>query len=582
MKKFQRIAVSALALLLAGATFPACKGSSTSKDPKTINVKMLKAGFGDSWAYSLKSAFEKAYEAEGYKVNIIAPSNDMEGSVVLNDLFMGYKRTNVDLYITGNIQAAQVGTFNSYDEGNALVEETEELVYKQKAIGYDGQPEEKTVEEKLGAVQAEWVKDTESYNSDKKYYGVPYLASNAGLVVNTAKLATYGYEETPRTSDEVIEMSTTIYTGKKGGTGEKVAESAENGGEYPFTYFNNEYNAGGYGITWMYSMIAQYDYEVFQQLITYTKYDEATKTRVDLGEDGYEIYNDDAITKAFEFMSFVYDPVIASDGSTTQTMDKGQAAMMRPGGAVFMANGDWMLNEVRLNYRNQLNDITFVNYPVNSAIGYEEFASADDPDAILSYVIKLVDENKSVDDIIAAVKADKNYDVTKKSVQRVADARGLHYSRGIESQCFITKGSTKKDIAALFLRMMASDDCAKTIAEEANGTSMYANTVNENAKYDFVKQASKLSVNEYAKPYRFFSNGLRKKMGIGTMFPKEGSNFLYLIYKAPTHTVFDAEKGTLKSNASWDVYAEKAAELQKDEYDNVKKNWATWLKDAKK
>ncbi len=589
MKTIKRVAVSALALLTVGATFPACKGSDVVKDAKTINVKMLKAGFGTSWAEELKSNFEKAYASEGYKVNIISPSSDMRADVVLNDLYMGYAETGVDLYITGDIQSAQVGTKNSYETGAPLVEDTTELVYNQPAIRYDGTYEDKKVSEKLSANMNSWLKDEASHDSDKVYYGVPYVASSAGLVVNMDKLAKYGYTEAPRTSDEIVEMAMDIYLGKGDQKNSKQSKI------YPFTYFNNENNAGGYGITWLYSMLAQYDYEAFEQVLNYTEDNDKDGVRVDFGADGYEYFNADnnkGLLSALELMYFVYDRAITCPGSPNQALDKGQAAIMREGtaaNAVFMANGDWFLNEVELNYdKDVLKNVDFVNYPVNSLIGEEEFCASlgideEKADELLSYICKLVDENKEIADIITEVKTKFGYDVTEKSVKRVADARGLNYSRGIESQCFITKGSDKKDITALFLRMMASDDCAETMAKEANATSAFTQSINTYAEFDFVKNASKMAVNKYAKPYRWATGGLRKKMNVQSgILPKLG-NPLAEIYKKVdnTTTMFDYENATATSR-TFEIYTNQAKAMLTTEYEWAKSKWAEWLDTAAK
>ncbi len=584
MKTIKRIAVSALALLTVGAAFPACgpkKGSEPVKDPKTINVKLLTAGYGTSWLQELEAKFEAAYEAEGYQVNILAPSSDVRGTTVLSELAMGYDTMSIDLYVTGDIQSAAVGTQNDYKKGTALVEETEELVYNQKPIRFDRTEEDVKVKDKLSGNMNEWLQDLTSYNSDKKYYGVPYVASSAGLVVNTKKLAKYGYTEAPRTSQEIIDMGTDIYLGNDA-NGNKGSDQTD---VYPFTYFNNPNNAGGYGITWMYSMIAQYDYETFMQLLEWTKAE--GDTRVEMELDGYKVYQHDAVKQALEFMYFVYDPILASSGSTNQTMDAGQASIMKSGGAVFMANGDWMLNEVRLSYKNTLGDIDFVNYPVNSYIGKEEFGKGSalnlsdaDADKLLSYIIKLVDENKEISAIIEDVKTNKNYDVSEASVKRVAEARGLNYSRGIESQCFIPKGSTKKDIAALFLRMMASDDAAELFAKEANGTSAFAKGVNQYTTHNFVKHASEIAVNRYAKPYRWFTGGLRKRMMKGSMFCEGGSDILTKIYLARGNTMFSTEASELLKGKDFSVYTDAAVKLQTAEYTFAANNWSEWLEAA--
>ncbi len=597
MKTFKRAMVSALALLVVGSTFPACGGNAgIVDDPTTINVKMFKGGFGVEWVYELKAKFEEVYKDEGYKVNIVAPSSDMRGSVPLSDLAKGYATTKTDLYITGDIQSAQVGKNNSYGEkGVALVEETEQLVYKQKAIGYDGVEEDKTVEEKLDANMLTWLKDAESEDSDNVYYGVPYINPIAGVVVNTRKLAKYGYTETPRTTNEFIQMSTDIYLGN-----DELPENSYESGTYPFTYFSNSAGGGaGYGSGWINAAIAQYDYETYKQLETFTKYNPETGKRDYMIEDGYEVYNTNATKYCIELMYFLFDPVMAAPGSTTQQMDKSQGQIMKDakGNAVFMVNGSWMLNEVALTYKNYLQDIDFINYPVLSIIGVEEFGagttlnlSEKEADELLSYIVKLVDQNKTIEEIIADVQTNKNKTVSQESVERIAFSRGLNYNRGIEHQCFITKGSEKKDIAALFLRMLASDDCSETIARLANSTSSFANKENADSDKKFVVSASKIPVNRHATPYRWWSVGLRKRMGIGKPFPKDG-DLLPQIY-TKMNTMYDYENGTMiggddyfdlysaKGKNAFKVYTNKANERWQLEYNNAKDSWATWIERA--
>ncbi len=576
MKKFNRIAVSALALLLAGATFPACKGDGTVKDPMTLNVKMLKAGWGEEWVYELKAAFEKVYKDEGYKVNIIDPTIDMRGSTVINDLYMGYSKSNTDLYITGDITAPQVGTQNTMETGEALVEDLGELVYNQPAIGFDGADEKVKIKDKLSAETNDWIRDTLSYDSDQKYYGLPYINSNAGLVVNVTKLAEYGFNETPRTSQEVIDMATAIYVGTDD------MEDAYTEDTFPFTYFNNDGVQGGYGITWMYAMIAQHNYEEYKNLMNFSKTVENVSVDMTM-EEVMASYSSKSVHSSLEFMGFAFDPNLASYGSKTQDLDGAQATVMQ-GGAVFMANGEWFLNEVRANYDN-VEDVTFVNYPLNSLIGKEEFGAGTslnlsdaEADVLLSYIVKLVDENTEIADIISKVSTEKGKTVSEESVTRIAKARGMHYSRGVEAQCYVTKGTTKLDMVTKFLRMMASDDAAEMITTSANGTSMFATAGNANAELDFVKSAASINVNKYASPYRWFPGGQRKRMTKSSMFQKN-TQMLGTIIEGKK-SMFSATEGEITGEFS--IYTTRAAELQGLESNNVSENWQSWVDKAVK
>lgn len=573
-KKFFNKTMALVMALATVGSVAACGGGSgargTVDDAKTINVRLFKGGYGVDWAYELADNFEKAYAEEGYKVNILTPSSDMRSSVVVTELMQGYAKTNVDLYITGNVSPETVGADGDY---GVLVEDVEELVYNQKAIGYDGVEEEKTVLEKMHPEYIPAMSD----DYDGTLYYVPYVTTAAGFVVNTKKLATYGLE-LPKTTNELLDCFRKIYLGHNG------IENSEESGVFPITYVPGSSN--GYTTCWTGAMVAQYDYEQFVELMSMqTVAEDGTVTP--MSEDGYKVFNykgiEEMLTVAFE----AFDVNISSYGTTTQTLDQAQAAIMRDGGAVFMANGDWMLNEVKLNYKKNLNDIEFINFPVISALGTKLFGagtsynlSDEKCEEILSYAIGLVDEGKTAAEIVTAVQTNKGVTITQDEAEKILFARGLYWSRGEEHGCYITKGSTKKEIAALFLRMMASEDCAQSMAELANATSAYTHTVQTDAEYKFVQQASYITANENAYPIIDGSvQGYRKKLQAGSGRLATTSHEPSTIVQKDI-TIYDGE-GHILAGMDYSYYREQAQAMQAADYATAQTRWTEWKKNDK-
>ena len=197
---------------------------------------------------------------------------------------------------------------------------------------------------------------------------------------------------------------------------------------------------------------------------------------------------------------------------------------------------------------------------------------------MLSCIIDQVDANKDIDEIIAAVKAEKNIDVAEDDVKEVARARGTSYSRGVEHLAYITKGSPKKDIASLFLRMMSSDDFGKTFSQTANGaTPYYAEEIN--SEYAFVRNASKIPANKYFSLISLSTGarGYRSDMNLQSMFTTQSHLPDYISSKS-TASIFT---GDAKLNGeSIAVYSNAAKNLITEEVSNLKRNWETYKKVA--
>ena len=576
MKKNKRavaLLLSALLTLGAVGSLAACGAGEEQVNEKTIVVKTRRAGFGTDWLYELKGKFEAAYAQEGYKVVIRTPDNAIKGDTLVKELALGYDSTKVDLYISTDAGPDTVGALGNY---GVLVENIEESVYNQPAISYSGTEEAKTVREKING-------ETISYMTDGKgeLYGYSWAQTSAGLVVNTRKLAAYGLD-LPRTTNEMFDCFDKIYCGYNG------VENSIESGTYPITYVSG---GSGYGVVFLYALMAQYDIEEYNKFWTFMTTDE-TGASVKLSDQAcQELYDDPMLLEMMKVAYRTFDLNISAPGSAAQGVDQAQAKVMGDvDGAVFMFNGDWMLNEVKLNYEENLGDIDFINFPVISAVGTKVFGkdtvyNFDDAkcEELLSYIVGLVDENKSIDEIIAAVKAEKNVDIAEADAKEVARARGVTYARGPEHVAYITKGSPKKDIASLFLRMMSSDDFGETFSRVANGSSPYCAKVNTTSPYKFVRNASKIPANQYFSLVSRFGSlkGYRGQIGTGGnllgLFTTEDHIPDYITAES-TASMY-TELGT-RNGSTASVYTVAAEKFLTEEKANVIKNWQEYLSSA--
>lgn len=502
MKKAISLLLS-LATVFGMSTLGACATTTGGNnnvvvDDKTINVRLYKAGYGDTFLYKFKEKFEEVYAAEGYKMNILNPTYDSMGPLMVQEMARGYNNTNIDLYITAGIKPNMVSDLGEYGE---VAEDLTETVYNKSVIGYDKTESAGTIK---GMVEDTYLMPYVTADNGKMY-GFCWAQASAGMVVNRTKLETYGYTELPRTTKEMFSMFDKIY------------ETSSTTKTYPITYnlSNLTGGASNYQDTAFHTWLAQFGVEEFNEFATMQT--KNGSTRVDL-EDGTEVFKNENIKTCLKAFAQLMDFKYAAYGSATQDLDQAQGLIMKSSAkgnnAVFMPNGDWFLNEIKANYSN-LDDIDFMNFPVISDIGVKYFGantkyalSDDKCDELLSYICKLVDENKTISEMKAAVLAEKQIELDDSDIQAIASIRGLTYSRGADMVAYVTKGSTKKNICSLVLRMMASEDYAKTFVEHSNVSTPYAK-VRSQSNYKFVQSTNALTSNNYYDAVTFLVGGLR-------------------------------------------------------------------------
>ena len=544
------------------------KGNSASVDPTTINVEVLKASYGANWVYEIAEKFETAYAAQGYKVNILKPSSDMRHAVAIQQLARGYDATKVDLYITGGVESVKVGQEGEYYATNGDLAEEISDMWDAKPIGYNGQEESKTLKEKVTDGTVEACKD--NYG---KTFGIPYIASTGGMVVNKRKLALYGINTLPTTTNEMFDMWNKIYTGANG------QGNSEETKLFPFTYMPGASNA--YTIDWWQLAMAQYDEKMSKEYWSWQT--ENADGSVTWWEDGVAAAANDAFLASAEVMAHAFDINVASYGTTTQTLDQAQAQIMKQNeGAVFMCNGSWYLNDMALAYKSSLEDVTFINFPVISSLATklwgDQGKTEADLEAALRKAIACVDDLSKAGNLAACateVTSATGVQVTEDDMADVRRARYAYSMRTISEQMVIAKGSPKVDICKLFMRMIASDDGAKTIAEKANGNSAYLSSANTYSQYTFVKDASKIYTSGYAKGYRNQARGYRFAMGkTQNGFGAAVHITSYIAGLANSESIYDGQGGMSGKPVS--VYRALAQTILESEANAMTTGFADW------
>lgn len=527
-------------------------GDGVVKDGKTINVKVNSAGYGTTFVTALAEKFNEIYAEQGYKVNVLPAATDLGNTNLLQDI---YSDSGVDVYWTGvNIATALEG-----DYGECLVDLTD-LVYAKPAIKFDGSEESKTIAQKVEEIAYDisqinnvvYIGKNESLKGH--YFGVPTAVASAGFAVNTKVLADYS-QEIPRTTKEMWKVVDAI-----------MADA------YTTRVFPFSYSISGNGYTsiplkyWLAQYLGEQDWEIFWSM--------QDKDGNNL-EKPYEVFAMDGVTQVLEEFFRMYDYNIGSDGSKMQDFIAAQAQLMT-GESAFMATGSWMYNEEYVRYAEYIDDVTFIKVPVISALGVKLFGddgfNEEQCDTILSKICEGVDANKEVAEIKAAAEVVAGKTLSQEDVDAAIAARGMVQDRSGSSWYLSSKvGEDVKEIATLFLRMCASEDGARLMAEHTNETQYFALNAFEERNEPWFKGTYNMLFNKHVKTMMANPTGYRAALGVGdSTFPK-------LTYY-PVNYVLDKEltvynPATLVNNGQYAQFTTAAQNTQKLVYDSAKDNF---------
>lgn len=508
-------------------------GGGVVADPTTLNVKIHSAGYGATYIDKLKEGFEEAYKTENYKINVLTPDGKMANELILQEIF---SNGGVDVYIGG----AFVKDSINYN-GVQCFSDITDTVIKKVPKASSSQEGSKTIESFIANYEG-----NENYFYDGKYYGMPIAFSVGGLGVNTKILnEKFGITQLPRTTNELFSCVDKIMKVTAG----EVGQSGYMGVIHPFSYAlnGNQYWAGLLG-AWFYQYSGE---EAIKQFYTFENADGTPMV-----DDCYEVFNDAGLYETMEMLYNVYDYNSCMANVATDNYLKAQHNVMQ-GLAVFCPTGDWMYNEEKTLYPNNLNDITFIKAPLISSLGTKVFGAGtaygfndEDCERLLLKIVDGTDANRSVEEIKASLPSEFA-NVSNQDIELVCKRRGA-YKDSTGETCYISAKSTKQDIAQLFLRYIASEQGSLAFSSEANTTSPYNIGKLDESKGAWMKSVNAIFTNRYASPILTTIKGYRRDLGITVPF-YENDSVASKIYNE-RKSIFDNDTLRVKSGFTRESY----------------------------
>lgn len=555
MKKIVTLMIAGVLALSAFVCTGCAPKSGLESGDNVVNVKVLSTGYGTSYIYALKEKFEEAFAEEGYKINVLAPLEDLTGAKIIQEIYAN--DVTADLYFTN----ASAITFGESDLGMMI--ESLDDVYSSKPIGFDGKEEDVTIREKLNATKISYGETFEGVS-----YTLPYVAGYSAMAVNTKLL-----------SDPAIDAEIPVTTNEFFKVYEKIMAITNETNIRPMTY---SVSGNGYPTvavnTWQVQYGGMDEYKVFY---SFENEDgslmDCRKTDCDgsnCNGHAWEVFNSEAVLEALTAFYTQLDYNTAALGSSSQGFTAAQQQLMT-GSAAFMNNGSWMLNEERDRHKDYLNDVSFMRIPLLSSIGIKMFGqetkynlSDDKCEEVLSTIAKNADLNKNVDEIKNIVKSSCGVDVDETDIKKVCEKRG-YIDNVSGSPAVLSKKAQNKDLAKIFLRFIASNDAGKVFAESSYNLSPWSINAFENSELSWLRDLMDIYNNQYTSTFsQKDATGFRRDLGLPVLYPWAGDVVSNKILEQNfKFSIYDDNTKQIKGNYS--QYKEKAKAFQKNIVDHA-------------
>lgn len=529
--KVKNFIIFGLVMSLLTACGAGCRksGSKTGGASDTVvDVKIYNAGYGIKWLESAAENFEYVYKDKGYKINIVEKTNDVSDKAK-NEL-PDVAKNNIDLYFIDGVDVSeyiQSTPSKMLAKNQTLLEDLSD-VYSSKAINFKGKEEGVSIESKLQSSNARFYKFNGNGNDEYErfegnYYSFPWASGAAGLYMNRSVLDRYDLE-VPRTTDELLAQYDVICPNGK----------PVNSGVYPITYAGG--NAMGY---WMYmydTLFAQYSGVEAENAFWNLK----------PTSDGYSVYSDEGILKALETIENVIDDKYVMNGTNNLSSTNSQLNLLQ-GKALYACTGNWVYNEMSLNYSQYVDNMEMIKMPIISALGTKlGFAS----DAVLSSVVKGIDDGKT-DNVIASENS-----VDAEKVAKVREARNVYFNASVNHVAVVPSYSPSKDVAKIFLRFLASDDNLDLYKQKTNSSLPFS--YEGSSKYNannFVKSVDNVSGSADAVMVaEDLYTSIIRQCGVMCFIDVPYATVFNEIAKKENSAQYYYEYGIKQSRANWSTY----------------------------
>lgn len=425
-----------------GASLASCGGSNESEGSNVVQIRVYDAGFGTDWLHEIGNKFAEKFPGKSIKIVEESPSVP---SKVANEI-QNPKNNNIDLYFDSGANLTDIiGKSQSVlrSDTETLLEPLDD-VFNSKALSSEGKEEGETIKARM----FEGYEETSSYHGkitkwQNKIYKLPWADAATGVFMNRAILNKYNLEA-PITSNDFKNVIETI------------ASHTSTDHIYPYAWAGN--NAPGYWSYLFSTWFAQYSgVENFKNFMKLDPTGEGNMTTIK--DRGFQVYQDQGILKALDGMHDILNINYSPNGSASDTHIKAQTKFAT-GECAFMIDGDWLLNEMKKNYFDQIKEIEMIKTPVLSSIIERPECATIADDAELKALVKSIDAGSK------ALSGD-GFDVDQTAFNKVYEARSIHNCIGINHDMIIPSYADAKETAKLFIRFMYSNEGCRIFRNKA-------------------------------------------------------------------------------------------------------------------
>lgn len=457
MKKIITI-VLAVIMGLSTVTLSGCGGKEKvdSESAQTLEVYVYNAGYGYKWCEAMLEAFQKEdWVKEKYPNLSVDFTQDAVKESASTHLKSEDTKFDVVFCTDGWTYANKEYAVDLY-----------ELVFDKEVPGEDTKYSGKMTASMLNSLRDVHTQDSEAY------YSTSWANVMTGIVYNETKLNALGFT-VPNTTDELLKICESVYTGV-------IVEGAPLNGEKTVgdaidrSVYGNKYSFITYGVSpyTNYSLSTWWaQYEGLEEYYNFFQ-----------GNDGIGV-SPSVLKQAGRLEALkVLEEIQKKDGdnerytklepSAEREAYRNAQSRVVLGEALFMCNGDWFdyeMNDFSKAAGEKAGVVKLMRTPVISSLKDKTNITSDKQ---LSQVVSAIDQGyKTKADALMNGNVEIET-VSDEDYQTVYEARKMMYSIGASHSAIIPKCSPAQELAADFLRYIATDKCLEIFAKETKGGSL--------------------------------------------------------------------------------------------------------------
>lgn len=438
MKKRMLKTIFTLMLALIFIGISACKPGIDPDNPQKLEIYVYNAGYGYKWAEEILEAFKQEPWVKEKYPDLRTSFEKDELATRASELLGASRNVNKYEVIMGTSLERQLGP-------NRTVTDLTESVYNSMVPGEEILFKDKMIPSYLQS--SAYITGNVS-SEPRSYYQVNWASGMTGVIYNADKLKALG-KNVPNTTDEFVKIM------------QDVKSLNGSHSDYKETYSFVTYGASGYVSYLYYTWWSQY--QTAEEYVNfYSGIDSETNSR------SPAVFSQTGLLKSLEVLeSFLhrdtnYTWVNPNTGREAYRETQNKVLL---GTALFMANGDWVDNELRELYQGlkeingHADTVKMMRTPIISSI-IEKTPTIND-DITLSNVISAIDNGET------------DYpNISSEDFETILAARQVVYTIGPGHNAVIPEYAAGKEVAIDFMRYLATDKANEIYIRNTNGASL--------------------------------------------------------------------------------------------------------------